>query len=176
MLAFVASAWAQGDGAASQDVAAPTIAGTWEGRIETPPPLEVVVRFDLAADVAFGTIDIPAQGAFLIPLEAIEVDGDAVRLVIAGVPGEPTFAGTLDAERLAGTFSQRAGPASRSSWVASTRPSQRTPRRRPFRDPGRPTPPAHRATQPASTRTPRASSPSPSRRAGRSRSVTSTSC
>ncbi len=82
------------------------IAGTWEGQIEAPPPLEVVVRFEVDAGVAAGTIDIPAQGASMLTLEEIEVDGDAVRFVIAGLPGTPTFEGTLDDEVIAGTFSQ----------------------------------------------------------------------
>lgn len=106
VLAIAASASGQGDAGAPGDAAAAPIAGTWEGQIETPPPLEVVVRFDLVDGVASGTIDIPAQGAFELPLEAIEVDGDTVRFVIAGLAGTPTFDGTLAAERLAGTFSQ----------------------------------------------------------------------
>ncbi len=92
--------------AASALAQAAAIAGTWEGQIDTPPPLEVVVRLDLTEGGASGTIDIPAQAAFGLPLEAIEVDGDAVRFVIAGLAGAPTFDGTLDAGRLAGTFSQ----------------------------------------------------------------------
>jgi len=82
------------------------LAGSWEGRIETPPPLEVVVQFELDGGTWQGAIDIPQQGAFGLPLDGIELDDDAVRFTIAGLPGDPTFEGTLDGERIAGTFTQ----------------------------------------------------------------------
>ena len=105
VLALVASVLAEGATGSSQD-AAVRIAGTWEGQIDTPPPLEVVVRLDLDGASVTGTIDIPAQGAAGLPLEAIELEGDTVRFTMAGVPGTPTFDGTLDGERLTGTFTQ----------------------------------------------------------------------
>ncbi len=106
VLALVASTLAEGDAGAPQDEAAARLVGTWEGRIETPPPLEVVVRLEREEDAWQGTIDIPQQGAFGLPLEGVALDDDAVSFVIAGVPGTPTFDGTFDAERLTGTFTQ----------------------------------------------------------------------
>ncbi|TVR96497.1 MAG: class A beta-lactamase-related serine hydrolase, partial [Trueperaceae bacterium] len=96
--ALVVGAQAQGDGS--------RFAGTWAGQIETPPPLEVVVRLDLEDGAASGSIDIPAQGAFGLPLEGIAFEGDDVRFVIAGLPGAPTFEGTLAVGTIIGTFTQ----------------------------------------------------------------------
>ncbi len=87
-------------------------AGHWEGSIETPGQA-LVVMVDLAeTDGTWsGTIDIPAQGADGLPLSDVSVDADggAVRFTIQGVPGEPTFEGTLAGGEIAGEFSQ--GPA-----------------------------------------------------------------
>ena len=85
-------------------------AGHWEGSVEVPgQPL--VVQVDLAqTDGAWsGTIDIPAQGADDLPLSAVTVDGETVRFTISGVPGDPTFEGTLADGEISGEFTQ--GPA-----------------------------------------------------------------
>ena len=87
-------------------------AGHWEGSIEAPgQPLVVMV--DLAEDDGAwsGTIDIPAQGGDDLPLSGVSVDGEtgAVRFTIDGVPGEPTFEGTLADGEMTGEFRQ--GPA-----------------------------------------------------------------
>jgi CubicO group peptidase (beta-lactamase class C family) len=89
---------------------APSPAGRWEGAIETPgTPLGVIVDLSRTADGSWqGDVDIPLQGAKDLPLTAVAVDGAAVRFTISGIPGEPTFAGTLsgDAATLAGDFTQ----------------------------------------------------------------------
>ena len=82
-------------------------AGHWNGAIEIPgSPLAVTV--DLAPDGEGwqGNISIPAQGARDLPLADITVDGSLVVFSISGVPGEPTFSGTLEGADLAGEFSQ----------------------------------------------------------------------
>ena len=81
-------------------------AGRWQGEIGTPPPLAIVVDLEHVDGAWQGTIDIPAQGAMGLPLADVDVDGDAVRFAIAGLPGEPTFDGTLDADTIEGTFTQ----------------------------------------------------------------------
>ena len=57
-----------------------------------------------------GTIDIPAQGAKGLPLSEIHVaeadEGMRVKFSIRGVPGNPTFDGTLQDGVINGTFSQ----------------------------------------------------------------------
>ena len=88
----------------------PTQVGAWQGSITTPGGgLTVIVRLERKADGAWsGSIDIPQQGLKAVPLEKIEVKGAAATFVIAGIPGTPTFAGDLSADRqsIAGTFSQ----------------------------------------------------------------------
>ena len=85
--------------------------GHWEGHIEIPgQPL--AVKVDLAIDDTDwnGTIDIPAQGAKGLPLSEIHVaeEGEGMRVTfsIRGVPGNPTFDGTLQDGVINGTFSQ----------------------------------------------------------------------
>ena len=88
----------------------PTIAGVWNGAIALPGgPLSVAVT--LANDTAgawTGTIDIPAQGAKGLVLEAISAADRAVSFRIRSVPGNPIFNGQLsdDGNRMAGTFLQ----------------------------------------------------------------------
>ena len=92
---------------------APSASGLWEGAINLPSGvLEVAVRLDHPASGSWaGTIDIPAQGAMARPLANITVDGPAIRFSIAGVPGDPTFAGTLseDGGTIQGGFTQGPG-------------------------------------------------------------------
>jgi CubicO group peptidase (beta-lactamase class C family) len=90
---------------------APSAAGIWTGSIEVPgSPLGVQVELVPPAGPAgwSGTLDIPAQGAADLPLEEIAVDGAAVSFRIAGVPGAPTFRGTVseDGGEMAGELTQ----------------------------------------------------------------------
>lgn len=81
-------------------------AGTWQGAIDTPPPLEVTVHLAVDDGAWTGLIDIPAQGAANLPLTDVIVIDGAVRFVIANVQGEPTFEGTVDGAHMEGTFTQ----------------------------------------------------------------------
>jgi hypothetical protein len=93
---------------ASAQTPGASAAGTWSGHIALPPgPLAISVV--LARDEAgawSGTIDIPAQGARGLTLAHVTVGDPAVSFEIGGVPGQPTFTGTRDADRMSGTFSQ----------------------------------------------------------------------
>ncbi len=80
--------------------------GRWDGAIELPgSPLDISVTFTRSEAWA-GAVDVPAQNIAGAPLRAVQVDGQKVRFVIAGIPGEPTFDGTLSDGTLSGTFSQ----------------------------------------------------------------------
>lgn len=86
------------------------LAGHWEGPIQLPG-LELKVLVDLKAGAGGaleGTIDIPAQGAKGLPLEPIDVTDAVVSFAIRGVPGQPTFKGTLsgDGKTIEGSFTQ----------------------------------------------------------------------
>jgi pimeloyl-ACP methyl ester carboxylesterase len=85
----------------------PEFEGHWEGAIEIPA-MSLNVLVDLHHDGSFwtGTIDIPAQGAAGIGLSGIRVAGMEIDFMIDGVPGEPTFAGTLEDGAIEGTFNQ----------------------------------------------------------------------
>lgn len=85
--------------------------GHWEGEINLPQSqmLQVMVDLEEAGGAWKGTIDIPAQGAKGLPLEQIAVDGAKVRFVITGVPGAPTFDGTIENGEIKGTFTQGGG-------------------------------------------------------------------
>ncbi len=86
------------------------VAGHWEGPIQLPgAELRVLVDLKAGASGAFeGTIDIPAQGARGLSLDAVEVKDAAVAFAIKGVPGTPTFKGALAADggAIEGTFTQ----------------------------------------------------------------------
>lgn len=110
------------------------LAGHWEGAIVLPPG-PMAIRCDFASGDGGklqGTLDIPAQGAIALPLQEIEIDGAAVRFAIAGIPGDPRFAGNIDGDRLAGRFTQNGGTfefhlEKRGAAVAAKRPQVPTP-------------------------------------------------
>lgn len=85
--------------------------GHWEGEIELPGgagKLQVMIDLARDGDAWTGTIDIPMQNAKGMPLEEISVEGEKVRFKIKGVPGVPTFEGTLSESAIQGTFTQGA--------------------------------------------------------------------
>lgn len=89
--------------------AATAPSGHWEGVIQLPQA-ELQIAVDLQQDTASGawtgTIDIPAQKAENLPLEPITVNGQTVNFAIKGLPGNPTFEGTLEGSEIKGTFTQ----------------------------------------------------------------------
>lgn len=82
--------------------------GHWEGSIEVPGAA-LIVKIDLTAgeDGSIqGTVDIPQQAAKGLRLSEIQLSATAAKFSIQGVPGNPTFDGTLDGAELRGTFTQ----------------------------------------------------------------------
>jgi hypothetical protein len=116
---------------AAASAATSDAAGRWEGPIQLPgAELKVFVELKAGASGALeGTIDIPAQNAKGLPLEAVAVEGPAVSFAIRGVPGQPTFKGTLaaDGQSLTGTFTQggQSFPfrLARTGWAGSSSPT-----------------------------------------------------
>jgi pimeloyl-ACP methyl ester carboxylesterase len=81
--------------------------GSWSGAIAVPDqPLNVTVHLKQAQSGWQGTIDIPSQLTIGRPLENISVEGSHIRFAIKGVPGAPTFDGTLKQDTIQGTFTQ----------------------------------------------------------------------
>lgn len=116
LLAATAGSWTSTPPAAPppasvEPAKAAAIEGAWNGAIQLPGlALKVGVVITRGEAGLGGTIDIPDQGARGVPLDAISVDGENVSFRLAGVPGEPTFKGTLAGDTITGTFSQ--GPQS----------------------------------------------------------------
>ena len=88
------------------------VAGVWHGEIKIPgQPLAIKIVLNHTDTDWTGTIDIPAQGAKDLPLININVEPDEtdtrITFAISGVPGNPTFEGSLQSDGvILGTFSQ----------------------------------------------------------------------
>ena len=103
VVAFVAVAAVQ-----AQD--AKPFLGDWKGTLSVAGmDLEIALHFKLdEAKKITGTFDSISQGGFGIALDAIEIKDKAITFLLSGVPGDPTFKGTLDetGKKLSGEFSQ----------------------------------------------------------------------
>jgi len=93
--------------------AQPDPLGAWRGALG-PGVIDLEIRVTIAADEAgagfAGTIDIPAQGLFDFALGDVVLEGSDIAFVMPGVPGDPAFAGTLEGDRIEGTFTQGGQP------------------------------------------------------------------
>ena len=96
--------------ASAQTTAGPAGSGHWEGALtvqgkEVRLEVELVAR---SADKWEGSAGFPDMNAKGLMLSAIAVQGQAVTFAIKGVPGDPTFKGTLskDSKTLSGDFVQ----------------------------------------------------------------------
>ncbi len=74
--------------------------GLWSGAMETGgQTIEISVVLQSTTNGGWtGLIDIPAQNTSGYPLSEITVSGGSVSFTMAGVPGNPVFTGTWDAE------------------------------------------------------------------------------
>jgi pimeloyl-ACP methyl ester carboxylesterase len=84
-------------------------AGDWKGAISLPNgELGILVQLKHDQSQWKGTIDIPAQGVKSMALGEITVEGSNVSFKMPGVPGNPTFKGTLatDGREIVGDFKQ----------------------------------------------------------------------
>ncbi len=86
-----------------------SLEGEWQGEITLPSgKLGVLVELQHDQSDWKGTIDIPAQGVKGMALAEVSVQGSDVSFKMPGVPGDPTFNGTLsdDGHEITGEFSQ----------------------------------------------------------------------
>lgn len=91
-------------------VAAPSPAGPWTGAIVMPNS-RLGIDITLATNASkewSGTIDITVQGLRGAKLTNVVVDGRRISFAMVGIPGDPTFMGTLsdDGQGISGTFTQ----------------------------------------------------------------------
>jgi len=77
--------------------------GHWEGAIKAPNQ-DLGIKVDVTA--AGATIDIPQQGITSRPLANLAQTGPNFHFEIPGIPGKPTFDGTLAEGRIEGRFTQ----------------------------------------------------------------------
>lgn len=84
--------------------------GHWEGSLSVQgQEFEIVVDLDRGADGAWkGEIDIPVQGIRNLALESVTTEAAAVSFKMPGIPGDPTFHGTIaeDGSSIAGSMAQ----------------------------------------------------------------------
>lgn len=108
--------------------------GAWRGALG-PGTLDLEIHVTFVADETdaglAGTIDIPDQGLLGQPLAGVTVDGADVAFAVAGLPGDPSFAGKIDGDRIEGTFVQGGQPLpfflDRSTGPAALRPQEPRP-------------------------------------------------
>ncbi len=107
--------------------------GPWTGGIEISG-VRLGIEITLTkAEPWSGTISIPAQALKDFALSDVEVDGNQVSFAMKGIPGDPSFDGTLaaDGKTIAGDFSQAAISAKISLKRKAAKPDKKT-------DPGSP--------------------------------------
>ncbi|MBX2997903.1 MAG: serine hydrolase [Caldilineaceae bacterium] len=89
------------------DAARTDLAGRWQGAISVMgTELEIIVNFSGEDDALAGTIDIPQQNAFGIPLHSIRFDAPSVHFEMLEGLGSAAFDGELDAGVITGVFRQ----------------------------------------------------------------------
>lgn len=84
-------------------------AGHWEGAINAPGmDLNIIVELKQDASGLSGTISIPAQGLKSLALANAKLAGQELSFEMSGIPGNPSFKGTLSADgnSVEGTMSQ----------------------------------------------------------------------
>lgn len=97
--AAIAAAWLAGCFAGMTLSAETDIRGHWNGSLEGPAgSLAIEVDLDKADNGWIGSISIPAQGATGLPLDAISFNSGKASFHLKGVPGDPTFSGSLSAD------------------------------------------------------------------------------
>ena len=85
--------------------------GSWEGKLDAPGGGQLTVVFHVTrgedGDLT-GSFDSPDQGATGIPLSSVTFDDGTLTMVVSGIPGPPSFSGTLSADGtvLSGAFVQ----------------------------------------------------------------------
>ena len=87
--------------------AQPDMSGHWEGAI-TIVGTDLVIKTDFrrTGDSLGGTIDIPQQNAFGLPLKNIQAAGDKIHFELAAGPGLAIFDGVINSDTIRGEFSQ----------------------------------------------------------------------
>jgi hypothetical protein len=94
----------------------PSPIGVWRGPVRLADGTTVELLVTIAADAAgalTGTLDVPAQATFALPLTDLAVGGSEVTFTVPDLPGAPGFQARLaaDGSRLTGTMRAEEAPA-----------------------------------------------------------------
>jgi uncharacterized protein len=82
-------------------------AGHWEGAIQVVgTELGIKTDFKKSGDTLSGTIDIPPQSAFGLPLKNLQVNGAKIHFELPAGPGLAVFDGILTDDSINGDFTQ----------------------------------------------------------------------
>ena len=96
--------------AAAQSTDPKPFLGNWKGTLSIAgQTLEIGLNFSLdEAKKIQGTFDSISQGAMGIKLGSFEIKDKTISFVVEGVPGAPTFKGTVDGtgKKMTGDFTQ----------------------------------------------------------------------
>jgi pimeloyl-ACP methyl ester carboxylesterase len=97
--------FSSGCGTGGEDI---DVTGHWEGTITIlGMTLQFMVDFSIADDGSLaGTMDIPEQAAFGMPLDGVAVSGDSVSFDLPSNLGLASFRGTLEDDVITGEYSQ----------------------------------------------------------------------
>ena len=83
------------------------LTGQWEGDIDLSGQLlNIVVKITESDGDLSGTLDIPQQGAFGIPLGKIEVNGEEITISVPQLQGNVKFNGKIENDKIEGEFHQ----------------------------------------------------------------------
>ncbi|MGM0438480.1 MAG: alpha/beta hydrolase family protein [Bacillota bacterium] len=81
--------------------------GQWEGDIDLSGQLlNIVVKITESDGDLSGTLDIPQQGAFGIPIKKIEINEEKIIMTVPQLPGNATFNGEIEKDKIDGEFQQ----------------------------------------------------------------------
>jgi pimeloyl-ACP methyl ester carboxylesterase len=109
ILAFVLllGAYAVSGCLAAKDAGVHEVDGHWEGAISVMgQELIIKVDFAVAEDVLSGTIDIPQQGAFQLPLANIKYESPKIHFELPVPNAKADFDGVLAGDEISGDFLQ----------------------------------------------------------------------
>jgi pimeloyl-ACP methyl ester carboxylesterase len=115
-----------GENGAEAKKDAGVLTGTWAGELVLEEQkLEIIVRFALGETLT-GSIDIPQQAAWGLPLDNIRLSAASVYFELPADAGSALFCGELEEDLIMGTFTQSG---IRGSFVLARRPEPSGPAR-----------------------------------------------
>ena len=83
------------------------LVGQWEGNIDLSGQLlNIVVKITESDGDLSGTLDIPQQGAFGIPLGKIDINGEELTMTVPQLQGNVKFSGKIEKDKIEGSFKQ----------------------------------------------------------------------